>query len=118
MDNPKFAGRDGAMHVDDHTSVRGTTKGRVGGGNRSGRGENFQSGGFASSQTTTRIDAITGEDFDHFGVEEIDAIRLGFGETERDILKGVSPRGRGRRWRSGSGSGSRSEANDEDRSIL
>ena len=43
MNNPKFAGGDGAMHVDDHTSVSGTTKGRVGGRNRSGRGKNFQS---------------------------------------------------------------------------
>ena len=62
----------------------------MGGGNRSGREENFQSGEFASSQTTTRIDAITGEYFDHFGVEEMDAIRLRFGETERDILQEVS----------------------------
>ena len=51
-------------------------------------------------------------------MEEIDAIGLGFGETERDILKGVSSRGGGGRWRSGAGSGSRSEANDEERSIL
>ena len=118
MNDPKFTRRDGAMHVYYHASVSRTTKGRLGGCTWSVGRKDFQSRGFASRRATPWIDAIPSKNLKHFGVEKVDAIRLGFRKSERDIFEGMRSGGGGGRRRSGSSSGRRSKANDELRSIL
>ena len=77
------------------------------------RGKDLQSRGFASRHAATWIDAIPSKDLKHFRVEEVDAIRLRFRKGKREVIKGVSVRGRRGCRRSNSGRGRRSETDDE-----
>ena len=78
------------MHVHDHASISRATEGRLGGCAWSVRGKDLQSRGFASCRAATRVDAVPSKDLKHFGVEEVDAIRLRLGKGKREIVKGVS----------------------------
>ena len=57
------------MRIYNHAGISGATKGGLRGGTWPVRGED-------TGRTATGIDTISSENFEHFGMEEIDAERL------------------------------------------